>query len=252
MRHLPVKEIGNDGWLLMPGGWTFNAVNGQIGVINVPTDFTRFVSAGWRARFTQTTVKQAIIIEVTATTITIDTGAGTALVNAAISAVAVSPMRTPLGWPPSPSTWSTETTSAAGSFQANPVATTWYNPGTLALVVPEGLWILNLGLVFRLATTAAQTSANAFFTMSTSNSSSADTSGNSVNTDMLGDYVLGGPTGQHEVRLPGGRMGKVVSLAATTIFYLICRTTSATGVVASIGYDGGNAPTIMRAVSAYA
>lgn len=246
------NPIPTDGWIdCASDSWSFSSVDGPYGVITVPTDFTTRADVGWRVKFTQTTVKTGIIHTITATTIGVYFGTGTALTNAAISAMAISPSKAPIGFNPSTHVWSETLRSSTGNFTASPVLNTWSNPGTMSITLPIGRWNILFECGIRCQTTAAQTAGTAFVALSTSNAASADTTGNTINVDSQGVIVVGGASGQLEGRLPGRRSMVGVVMAAKTQFFLVTKSSTAAASMASIGFDGVNTETYVVATSSY-
>lgn len=132
------------GWIPLTDTWTYNSWNStyKIGVINVPSNATLKFSKGMRIRISQTTggTKHGIIVDLTATTLTIYFGNLYTLTNETISSPNWSGIKQPFGWPSDPDNWSIESTNGVLQAQQNPVKNTWYNIAGLGLNIPIGAW----------------------------------------------------------------------------------------------------------------
>lgn len=132
------------GWTATGESWTFSSWDSarRIGVITVPTDATTKYSLGNRIRIAQSTggTKYGIIHYITATALHVFFPVGTTLNNEAINSPVYSPLYSPVGFNPSASLWSLESTLTVDTNLNSPVANTWYNLGSHSLAVGAGVW----------------------------------------------------------------------------------------------------------------
>lgn len=200
------------GWIEVNDTWTYSSVDVNIGVITVPTDATLTYRVGMRVRFKQGgAYKYGIIHVITATVMTIFTGTGTALTNAAITDIYYSSIRFPEGFPIDELVWTvtysdtTDRTPAVGG----PAQVT-----NAQIDVPIGSW--------KVAVTQA-----AVTTRSASGTGVGFKNGLSTATNTIPDNEhainaeAGGPSGEtYNPNLTGTfRFTKILSVAAKTTYY---------------------------------
>ena len=162
------------------------------------------------------------------------------IANSPISAVYISRIQNPEGFPLSPAKWTVTTTDSSDRTQSSPVTNTWYNPGSLSLSSPIGVWNVSYKVLQRVAR-AASTLTNMTTTLSTANNSETD-------ADFSNFITLGGASGSLVLLVPIHCLPKVLSLTTKTSYFLNCRTT---GGADSIGHRGDVGTTVIRAVCAY-
>lgn len=224
-------------WQTPSGTWTYASVDGPTGVITTSVDQTGVIPVGSRLKLTQTTVKYFIVTATSATTVTVYGGTDYTLANAAISGVAFSQVKAPVGMNVSPTKWTEQTKSTADNNQAAPVNGTWYNVGTLSLSVPIGAWHLSYSAAVR-QDYSGNSVCDAYCTLSTANNSESDVdftsySQNSVNANTLYNMHT---------------RWKNLTVAAKTPYYLNLKYTTNT---TQLGFKGTLSPIIIRAVCAY-
>lgn len=204
---------------------------------------------GWKIRATDGSLRYGIIVGLTDTSVTVDMGTDYVYTSTSNpTTFDVSPYKTPLGFPMAPQKWAFEYTVVAGNFQAGPTMSVVYNPGSLSTLPPLNSWIAVTHASYRSQSTAAQTSTQAFFYLSTSNNSLADTTGSDMLAKSKMLILIGGPSGTHEGRLPGYRTFPIETDGATTL-YPVCVTNATT--TNSMGIDGGNVTFFITLYSAY-
>jgi len=168
------------GWSAAANTWSYSSADAPTFVISVDADMTGVIGVGTRIKLTQTTVKYFIVTAVGAysggvTLITVYGGTDYTLANAAITSPYYSFVKCPLGFPVSPAKWSVTLTDTSDRTQATPTNGTVYNPGSLNIVVPVGVWDLSLLVAAWATSNASQTSAGLHLGLSTANNSFSDT-----------------------------------------------------------------------------
>jgi hypothetical protein len=223
-----------DGWNLVSDSWTYAATDAPTFTITVPAGAGSLYSAGMKLKLTQTTVKYFIITKVSDTILTIYGGTDYTLVNAAISAIYVSSMSSPLNFPKDPTKWTVEVTDTTNRGQASAAQNTWYNMGSVLITIPIGAWNTHYEVLFGHSTTG---NFSIFTTLSTANNSESDA-----------DLTLCSAWPSIYQSIPGYR-SKTLVLATKTAYYLNTRTTTA----GTPTLDNNNAVNkcIIRAICGY-
>lgn len=236
------------GWQTVSDSWSYASGTGtNVGTITVPTDATTTYQAGMKLKFTQTTVKYAIITKVEATTLTIYMGTDYTIANAAISAISVSNAKAPFGFPIDPIKWTVSTTSSSDHNKASPSSGTWYGDTGLSatgpnISLPIGVWDVTYSANTLFTNSAATAATNGLaVSFSTSASSETDTS----MTSYSRNYVA--TTAQQR---SSHIRSKRIAIASTTTYYLIVQATDSGE--SSISLAGSTLPSIsIKAVCAY-
>lgn len=237
--------IPTDGWVPDGDTWTYASADGPTGVFTIAgVDRSAVLMPGTRIKLTQTTPKYFIVTKVafsTNTTVTIYGGTDYTLANAAITSPNHSPCKTPAGFNPDPDKWTESITDTSDRSQASPTAATWYNPGSLSLSVPIGVWRVQY-MAHLENTIAATTAVQAKMTLSTANNSESD-------VDFTGFAINVGPTatilrGESEIYRE-----KHLALTSKTSYFL--NVSPVTASTSSIDIRGDLSKTIIRAVCAY-
>lgn len=233
---------GWDGWEDANESWTYSSYDAtnKTGVITVPTNATTKYQVGDRVKFTNNSaVQYGIITAVAATTLTVYFGTNYSLANLAITLPFYTHVKNPFGFSNDPSLWTVTTTDATSRSQGAPVATTWYNLGTLSIILPIGAWNLSAKVNGRIDKgTAAFLVEN--ISLSTANNSQSDTDLNIQGFTDNGIAIY---------CFPGFIPPKLISVAAATTYYLIAMTDTAN--TGTIYFEGTRGKTIIRAVCAY-
>lgn len=244
-------DVGTDGWN------QYSAVTPTSGTLDDPTfpivfagvDLTSILSVGMKVKIAQGTTKYFIITAIafsTDTTVTLYGGTDYDLVatgTTAISAFYYSTARAPAGFPMSPVKWTVKTTNGSNVSQASPTNTTWYNPGTVTIAIPIGVWNVNYCANIYTYDASGTGVGDVQSTLSTANNSESDgeftcygairmtTSGLTLNTQAVSK-------------------SKQLTLAAKATYYLNVRVVNITNID-NVGLDGSNGTTTIHAVCAY-
>ena len=201
------------GWIAAPA-LTFNAADAPTYTVNCSGDYSAIIMPGMRMKMTQgAAIKYFIVTKVSFsspnTTITLYGGTDYTL-GSTITLPYYSMLKAPAGFPMSPNKWSTKLTDTTQRSQASPTDSTWYNLGSLSMVVPIGSWYLSLKIY------AASNTANTpgyhviYIALSTSTSSVTNS------TLWTQAVVLNPTTISWEVEIKD-----VVDLTAKTSYYPI-------------------------------
>lgn len=140
-----VKKAGTDGWLDANETWTYSSWTSstRIGVITVPTNATTKYTKGMRIRISQSTggTKYGIIHDISSTSLTVFFQSGQTLNNETISSPYYSMESTPFGFDRATDNWSVLIEDSGSNVsQGSPTTGTWYNLGSISLVVGIGKW----------------------------------------------------------------------------------------------------------------
>ncbi len=243
---LAVSKGNNSGWIDDLNTWSYSSADSPTFVISVAADMTGLIGVGDRIRLTQTTVRYFIVTAVGsysggATLITVYGGTDYTLDNAAISSPAYSHCKAPFGFNIDPAKWSVVVTDTTQRTQATPTQNYWYNTGTISITVPIGAWLLKWKAAIQSQSTAAQTSANVFGTLSTANNSESD-------PDFTCMVQSAGASGTIGIVAAVGT-SKHILLAAKTTYYLNHKTSMTTS--ANIYFRNDFADAVITAVCAY-
>lgn len=210
----------------------------KIGVVTVPTDATTKYSNGMRYRISQSTggTKYGIIVKVTATTLSIYFGTDYTLNNEAITSPVYSPLKAPYGFPLDPIKWTQRATDSSLRSTASPTLNTWYNPASLGLSVPMGVWYLSYAC--NLFAQATSSGASPYATLSTANNSESDAA--------MTSRVYVSTTGAAAMTSIGRR--KTVALTSNTPHYLNVKVDAP---ASTVDVYGTQAMTVLEAICAY-
>ena len=233
-------------WQTPSGTWTYASVDGPTGVITTSVDQTGVIPVGSRLKLTQTTVRYFIVTATSPTTVTVYGGTDYTLANAAISSVAFSQVKAPVGMNISPAKW-TESFSAVGPWtKTSPTLSTWYGGALLSgatpptLAIPIGVWNVDYQAVVEADTPSAAVIL-AQITLSTTNNSETDVE------FSAGSYI--GVTGIGQSSQTFVR-AKTLTLAAKTT-YTLCVRFHGSGTLGNIQIGYSTPKNVIRAVCAY-
>lgn len=206
-------------------------------------DLTSLMGVGMRVKFTNnSTTFYGIITAIafsTNTVVTLYGGTDYDVANSAITAFHYSSMKAPLGFPQDPTKWTQILTDTSSRAETTPVTNTWYNPGSLSLAIPIGVWRTNYQAT-AFGFQAGVTTINMETALSTANNSASD-------ADLKAYIANGGASGTMAVYGTVFRE-KTLVLAAKTTYYLNIRSV----VTADEIYIKGDlASTVIRATCAY-
>lgn len=239
---------GANGWLPLSATLAYSSADSPTFIATTSADLTSFIGPGDKIWLTQAGSLYFIVTAITATTITLYGGTGYTLTNAAITLPYFSKERSPIGFPLAPSSWTQQLVDTNINTKATPVSGTWYNPGSLSLVIPIGVWNVSYQVTHGgdgVGGTGDQ-SLILLTTLSTANNSSSDADWQAraqigASVAVSGDFLLDAT----EFRF------KEIALAAKATYFLNAQTL--TSSVSEIYFRGNNSggSTIIRAVSAY-
>lgn len=237
------------GWYATNATFTYASVDDPTGVINTTLDLTGVISVGMRIKFVNggNTI-YGIVTAITASAITFlheidpsDSLALTLMANSAISGFRYSPWKVPVGFPIDVRKWMVRVADASERTQSTPATNTWYNLGSINIVIPIGLWMVSYQACLYIVGSAVTTQ-NAEVTLSTANNSESD-------TDMTAYSWMQGASGNLGGMQTVNRE-KIFSLAAKTTYYLNAMKPGATAS-SWLGFYGNISKTIIEAVCAY-
>ncbi len=127
-------------WSLIAGTLTYLSTDDPTFVATTSVDLTGTISLGMRLRLVQTTTKYFIVTAITATTITLYGGTDYDLTTASITDIYYSSAKAPYGFPLDPAKWTVKVVHTGDLSQSSPVQNTWYNLGSISIVIPIGVW----------------------------------------------------------------------------------------------------------------
>ena len=134
----------DSGWIEVFETWTYASADAPTFTFTVVGDKSTKYYPGMRIKLTQTTVKYFIITKVAYsspnTTITVYGGTNYTLANDTIESPCYSMLKAPTGFPLDPTKWTVLLTDSTDRHQSNPVKDTIYNPGSLSISIPIGIW----------------------------------------------------------------------------------------------------------------
>lgn len=229
----------DDGWFTATSTWTYSSADAPVFVIATSIDEPR-AATGTRLKLTQTTggTKYGIVVNRTASALTVYMGTDYTLANEAITSPEVSPVRFPAGFPAAPTKWRVQLTDTTSRTQASPTGAAFYNLGSLSITVPIGSWLFSYQID---AKWDGGTNPNR-------GTVALSTSSSSVSDNELA-YLVGfdvGATGQ-VLRFPVNRQ-KLLDLTAKATYYAIM---NATHYINEIAFDNAYGTMIVTALSAY-
>lgn len=246
---IPVSAIAGgvasaNGWVSMPQTLTYSSADGPTGIVTTGgADLTAVIPVGARLKLTQTTVKYFVVTAIDATTITFYGGTDYTLANAAITLPSYSLAKVPVGFNASPVKWTVLVTDTGNRVQTTPTPSTYYNPNNITISVPIGVWLLDFSCAVYCDGVATGDIDNFLIAgLATAN-----------NIAPAGDLLA--LTRVEATRSGGGSLlfsqiarSKQLTVAAKTSYYLTVTSVNATD---EVGFRGGTATTILRAVCAY-
>lgn len=249
--NIHAVDYASDGYLgPYHGGWhklngvtlSYSSVDGHTFVVGTTIDLTGLISVGMKIKFTNnSTTFYGFVTAINSTTITLYGGTDYSVANSAITNPYISHEKCPVGFPIDPLKW-TEKYEAAGTSQATPSASTWYNLGG-SLAIPIGAWDVTIDGVGYCAdnpnTVVAQ-----YSTLSTANNSDADPDFRSYWAGRFG-------SGNALISTPFFKR-KHLLLASKTTYYLNTKTeVSGADAITLSDADSGTTKVHIKAVCAY-
>jgi hypothetical protein len=210
-----LRDFG--GWIEANETWTYGSADDPTFTLTISGDKTTKYTVGMRVKLTQTSDKFFIITKVAYsspnTTLTLYGGTDYDLANAAITSPFYSSGKAPQGFPLDPSKWTVEVVNTSSNTQSSPVNGTWYNVGSISLVIPIGVWDLSFQALGSIATSAGIGQLGVFVALSTTNNGATD-------SDMIATYTQQlASTDLRNVEVTAYRR-KTLALTSKTTYYL--------------------------------
>lgn len=245
-----VTALSTTGWIEddVTATWTYVSANagGNTFTAYRSGDVTETFAPGMRFRAKQGAGYLNFILHAVSsydadndrTTLTLFGGTDYDLADAAITDVAYSVARFPLGFPAGEGKWSVEFSDNTFQSQGTPTTSTWYNINNASIDIPVGLWNVEYKVDVGITTSA---NVVAF-------SVSLSTANNTEDENYTKGSVLYGP-GSSTVFSNTISNRFTLSLNDETTYYLNSMSGSLSAT--SIFNSGTFTPTIIRAVSGY-
>ena len=239
--------IDEAGWVASGETWTYASADDPTFTFTISGDLTTKYYPGMRIKLTQTSAKYFIITKVAYgapnTTVTIYGGTDYDLANAAITDPYYSVTKAPAGFPLDPTKWTVKTTDTADRAQASPVSGTWYNLGSINIVIPIGAWFVGYQVLLDTSETGAN-NVSQYSTLSTANNSQSDAEFTGISF-----ITAQRDSGANIVRvMQTVHRRKTLVLASKTTYYL---NSKAGGSFDTIDFRGDLGTTVIEAVCAY-
>lgn len=243
------NPVQND-WLSCAEAWTYVSADAPSFIVSIAGDKTSKYSPGMRIKLTQGGVVKYFIITAISysapnTALTLYGGTDYTLTDEAITNNYFSSHKAPQGFPLSPDKWTVSVNNTTGGAQASPVSLTWYNPGSISIVIPIGEWEVSYSAELTLTGASSANYYRAKTTLATVNNAETD-----VDLSSFGyQHIVASGTA---VSVPVGR-NKNLSIVAKTTYYLNAALSAAALSVTSIsiGQAQFTIPTIIKARCAY-
>lgn len=238
----PASVIPGLPWTPIAGTLTYLSTADPVFVATTSVDLTGTISLGMRIRLVQTTTKYFIVVAISATTITLYGGTDYDLASAAISGVYYASDKAPYGFPLNPDKWTVQTNDPNDRTQSSPVMNIWYNPGSMSIPIPIGVWRVYYSICIDFLRNPG-TAIDMHTSLSTSNSSESDVDFSSTN------YMSGASSFMEKFDMI--HREKILNLIAATTYFLITRTTGSG--MNNLSFLGSSlyGTTIIRAICAY-
>lgn len=239
------------GWKSVSQAWTYASADDPVYQVYVDGDVTANADykAGNKIKCTNnSTTVYGFIVNIGSydsgndrTPVDIYCGTDYDIANSAITAIYISKVKSPDGFPMSKAKWTVLVSNTSDQSQESPTSSVWYNLGSLSIDIPIGVWDVSFQVPCAAQSNASQTAVNVSATLSTANNSESD-------KDMTGGSNGGGASGT--LWCMGTFMReKVLSLSSKTTYYLNAKTTTS---CAGIYFYGSSIGTIViEAVCAY-
>ena len=207
-------------------------------IVDTSGDLSSSIGAGHRIKLTDSTVKYFIVVAIATTRLTLYGGTDYSIVStAALSSPYYSMVKAPFGFPLNPLKWTVEVSDNAQRAQATPGQNTWYNPGSITISFPIGIWRVYYRTCIR-ANDASASTWNVESTLSTANNSESDN-----------DFTNRITTGSLATTSAMMTAEKYLSITTKTPYYLNIRTTIAS--LDAIDIRGDLNKTIIRLICTY-
>ena len=232
------------GWIDAPA-LTFSAADAPVYTVTCNGDYTLIIPVGARIALTHSGATKYFIVVKTSysspnTTFTLYGGTDYTLAAGAITNPYYSIAKAPAGFPLDPAKWTVLLTDSTDRHQSNPVKDTIYNPGSLSISLPIGIWNISFQVILVCAASSG-TMTDVYGGLSSSLSSFN-------NQALRGRSYLGGPTAGTSVGMLS--RSTVLNIATKTTYYVLCMTDLDNQSV--IGFNNASDASLdVRAVCAY-
>ena len=206
------------GWIDAPA-LTFSAADAPVYTVTCNGDYTLIIPVGARIALTHSGATKYFIVVKTSysspnTTFTLYGGTDYTLAAGAITNPYYSIAKAPAGFPLDPAKWTVLLTDSTDRHQSNPVKDTIYNPGSLSISLPIGIWNISFQVILVCAASSG-TMTDVYGGLSSSLSSFD-------NQALRGRSYLGGPTAGTSVGMLS--RSTVLNIATKTTYYVLCMT----------------------------
>ena len=239
-------NIINTGWVPITAEVSpflfFNVITGGDDFyLKSSTDLSDKIKKGTKLKIVQGGTEKYFIavgvyVDAKGTSIALYGGTDYELTGDPISSVYFSNAKSPIGFPLDPDKWSIKVKNTTAKVQSSPVANTWYNVGSIKIYIPVGIWCVDYQCEH-----FAQSSGLAEMLLKTTLSQSPNAETDKEMTHRTSSYGL--------TVIDSCYKRKVITVSSTTTYYLnLCTSTSGVG---SIGRNGAEVPTVLKAVCAY-
>lgn len=240
----------SSGWKSVSQTWTYASADAPVYQVYVSGNVTANADykLGNKIKCTiSSVVKYGFIVKVGAydggnnrTPVDIYCGTDYTMSNSAISAVYISKVKSPDGFPMSPDKWTVTLSDTTNRSQASPTNGSYYNLGSLSISCPIGAWNASMSCV--IAGRATNT-VYALFGLSTSTGSISETemSGSLYSYVSTASAVV-------ETNVPFYKT-KLISVTSKTTYYVVVKALVAS--MASIYISNADAPLTVKLVCAY-
>ena len=232
------------GWIDAPA-LTFSAADAPVYTVTCNGDYTLSIPVGARIALTHSGATKYFIVVKTSysspnTTFTLYGGTDYTLAAGAITNPYYSIAKAPVGFPLDPAKWTVLLTDSTDRYQNNPVKDTIYNPGSLSISLPIGIWNISFQVILVCAASSGIVT-DVYGGLSSSLSSFN-------NQALRGRSYLGGPTAGTSVDMLS--RSTVLNIATKTTYYVLCMTDVDNQTL--IGFNNASDASLdVRAVCAY-
>lgn len=235
------------GWRALSPTFTRQSADDPVFVLRFGADMTAILGVGMRIKATQNgAVIYLIVVKMGSytggnTDVTVYGGTDYDVLDTStypISTPLYSREKAPVGFPLDPTKWTVIASDSTERSQASPTQDTWYNLGSLSIVIPIGVWDVDYHCSVYVS---GGTTPAALCTLSTANNSQSDL-----------DFSCMGQTDNTGSTTPRQRR-KTLVLAAKTTYYLNEKVTntSASTLRLNAGFGGDADKAIIRAICAF-